>query len=379
MNTLTGLIPDIYAALHVVSREIVGFLPAISLNPGVERAAVGQTVKIPYAPPSTAEDISPATNPPDTGDQVMGSVPFTITKARAVPFRWTGEEVKGLNHGPGVLTLKQQQIAQAFRTLINEMESDIAANYYLASRAYGTAGTAPFSSTIEDLAQVRKILVDNGCPQNDLHLVMDTMAGVKMRSLTNLYKVNEAGSDSLLRQGVLTSLYGVDLRESAQVKLHTKGAGTAYQLNGVHALNAETLALDTGSGTLLKGDILTIGNGTPADSNKYVANSDITGGAVTLAGPGLLSSHVDNDLVTIGNSYRANMLFHRSAIIGAIRPPALPEEGDSAADRMLITDPHTGITFEIAMYLQYRRVRYEISAAWGFKTINPRHVALLLG
>lgn len=379
MNTLTNLVPDIYAALHVVSREIVGFLPAITLNPGVERAAVGQTVRIPYAPAAAAEDVTPGTTPPNTGDQTMGNVPFTITKARAVPFRWVGEEVKGLSHGPGVLTLKQQQIAQAFRTLINEMEADVAANYVYSSRAYGTAGTAPFGSTIADLAQARKILVDNGAPQNDLHLVMDTNAGVNMRSLTNLYKANEAGDTSLLRQGILTNLYGVDIRESAQVKYHTKGTGAAYQLNGVHALNAETINVDTGANTLLAGDIITIGNGTPADSNKYVANSTLAGGSFTIAGPGLLSSHIDNDAITIGNSYRANLLFHRSAIIGAIRPPALPEEGDMAADRMLITDPHTGMTFEIAMYLEYRRVRYEVSAAWGFKTINARHVATLLG
>lgn len=383
MNTLTNLIPDLYAALHVVSREITGFLPAITLNPGVERAAVGQTVRIPYAPAAAAEDITPGTNPPDTGDQVFGNMNFTMTKSRAVPFRWTGEEVKGLaNNGPGQLTLKQQQIAQAFRTLINEMEADIAANYFYASRAYGTAGTNPFATNINGLAEARKILVDNGCPETDVHLVMDTTAGVGMRTLTNLYKVNEAGDSGLLRQGILTNLFGIDIRESAQVVRHTAGTGAGtYQLNGAHALNATTLNLDTGAGTILAGDVITIANGTPADTNKYVVNTALAAGSLTLGalGPGLLSSHVDNDVVTLGAAYRANMLFHRSAIIGAIRPPALPEEGDSAADRMLITDPRTGITFEIAMYLQYRRVRFEISATWGFKTINPRHVAILLG
>ena len=50
-----------------------------------------------------------------------------------------------------------------------------------------------------------------------------------------------------------------------------------------------------------------------------------------------------------------------------------------ADDRMLITDPRTGMSFEVAMYKQYRRVRYEISVAWGCANIKPAHTAVLLG
>jgi hypothetical protein len=73
------------------------------------------------------------------------------------------------------------------------------------------------------------------------------------------------------------------------------------------------------------------------------------------------------------------MAFSRSAIILATRAPAVPEEGDLAVDRMLITDPVSGLTFEIAMYMEYRRVRYEVSCAWGCANIKPAHTAILLG
>ena len=44
-----------------------------------------------------------------------------------------------------------------------------------------------------------------------------------------------------------------------------------------------------------------------------------------------------------------------------------------------MTDPRSGITFEVAMYPQYRQMQYEISAAWGVQAIKPEHMALLLG
>ncbi|MDH4581380.1 P22 coat - protein 5 family protein [Pseudomonas sp. BN415] len=382
-NTLTNLIPDIYNALDVVSRELVGMIPAVSSDMTYERAAVGQTVRSPVAPAATASDITPAVTPPNDGDQTIGNTSMTITKARRVPVRWNGEEKRGLdNNGASFNVIFRDQMAQAMRTLVNEVEADLTALHVSASRAYGTAGTTPFASNLADTAQVRKILSDNGAPLGDLQLVIDTSAGANMRTLTQLSKANEANDDSLLRRGVLLDVHGFAIRESAQIKTFTAGTGASATTNAAgYAVGATTITLaSAGTGTILAGDFITFAG----DTNKYQVvsgDADVSnGGTITLAAPGLRKAIAASAtaITVIATSVR-NLAFARSAIALATRAPALPPQGDSAVDRQIITDPVSGLSFEVAMYAQYRQMQYEVSLAWGCAATKTAHMAVLLG
>lgn len=378
-NTITGLIPLLYTALDVVSRELVGMIPAVSRDSGVERAALNQTVRSFVAPASTAQDVTPGVTAPNAGDQIIGNQELIISKSRAVPVRWNGEESMSLNSpgGPGRTNIMRDQFTQAMRTLVNEMEADLAGLYTGASRAYGTAGTTPFATNLADPAQIKKILDDNGAPMTDRHMTLNTTAGAAMRTLAQLNKANEAGSDRMLRQGVLLDLDGFAIRESAQIKTPAIGTGASYTTNAAgYAIGATAITLITGTGTILAGDIITFAG----DTNKYVVATALTGGVVTLAAPGLrVAIAASATAVTVVAIAARNMAFARSAIYLATRVPALPEEGDMADDRTIITDPVSGLSFEIALYRQYRQVYYEVAAAWGQKIVKAEHVTLLLG
>lgn len=384
-NTLTDLIPDVYAALTVVSRELVGFIPAAQRDATTERAAVNQTVRSPVAPATTTSSITPGVTAPDTGNQTIANVDLTITKSKAAHFRWNGEEARGLNNGgPGVLSIQQQQIAQALRALTNEMEADLGTEIALrASRAYGTATTAPFASDLSDPAQLRKILDDNGAPASDRHLIINTTAGAKMRTLAQLTKANEANDATMLRQGTLLDIHGFAIRESAQVVRPASGtASSATTDNAGYAVGATVITLaSAGTGTILAGDVITFAG----DTNKYVVASgdaDVSnGGTITLAAPGLkVAMSAATKAITVVAISARNVAFHRSSLILAARLPALPKEGDMADDRTTVTDPYSGFSFELAIYKQYRQVLYEISAAWGVSAeVNPQHIAILLG
>jgi hypothetical protein len=234
-NTLTGLIPTLYEALDKVSRELVGFIPAVQRDVGnFERAAKGQVVTVHVAPSVTASDITAGVTAPNDGDQTIGTLNITISKSRYVPIRWNGEEQKGLNNnGPGANRVLVDQFTQAFRALGNEIEVSCAASASAnASRSIGTAGTAPFGTALDltALAGVAKILDDNGAPVLERHLILNSAAMANIRGKqTGLFKVNEAGTADLLRDGNIGRLEGFDVGYSAAVKPITAGTGSSYR------------------------------------------------------------------------------------------------------------------------------------------------------
>lgn len=382
-NTLTGLIPDLYAGLDVVSRELVGFIPSVSRDSGAERAAVGQSVTYHVAPNANVSDLTPAMTPPEPTDQTIGTGNIQLTKQRIAEFGYVGEERRGLNTGPGYLSMQADQFAQAIRTLVNEVEADLANEAYLnASRAFGTAGTTPFGTNVGDMAQIRKILDDNGAPASERSCVIDTSAGASLRTLQNLTRANEAGTAMTLRDGELLNLHGLSVKESAGIVTHTAGTGASATTNAAgYAVGAKIITLaSAGTGTILAGDYVTFAG----DANKYLVvsgDADVSnGGTITLAAPGLRQAiPASATAITVVGTSTRNIAFSRNAIHLVTRPPALPEGGDSAIDSRMITDPRSGLTFEVRMYAGYYKMRLEVALVWGFKAVKPEHMAALLG
>jgi hypothetical protein len=377
-NTLTGLIPTMYDALDVVSRELVGFIPAVSKDSQTAAAAVNQTVRSPVVPAMTAADITPAATSSTGSDRALSYIDMTLSKSRKVSFHLTGEQ--GLSLGPNRGTVARDSFVQAIRTLTNEIELDIAALYVGASRAYGTAGTAPFATAgdFSDFANMHRILDDNGAPTTGRQIVLGSAAMANVRGKqSSLFKANEAGTDQLLREGIIAKVEGFDIHYSGQTRSHTKGTGASYQVNlsAGYAAGDATIAVDTGSGTVLAGDVVTFAG----DTNKYVVASALSAGSLSIGEPGLMASLANDVAMTVGNNYTANMAFTRNALVLATRTPAAPEGGDAADDRMTITDPVSGLSFEVAVYKQYRQVSFEVGIVWGVKCAKPEHCAILLG
>jgi hypothetical protein len=391
-NTLTNLIPSLYAGLDTVSRELTGFIPAVGRNAIADRAAVGQSVRYHVAPSGNVSNVSPAMTIPEPTDQTIGNDQIVITKSRAAEFGFVGEEVLGLNNnGPGFNPVQADMFAQGLRALVNEIEADLLAEAVAsASRAHGTPNTLPFQTNVNDVSQLGKILSDNGAPMSERNLVVNTTAGASLRTLYGINTDRDWSNAPMNQQGVLITPHGMAIRETGQSVSHTSGTAASATTNTAgYDVGDTTITLaSAGTGTILAGDVITFAG----DSNQYVVtdgDADVSnGGTISIQEPGLRQAIPEAataiTVVNDGGSPAeadydvAGVAFYRNAIVLAARAPALPEGGDVATDSMMMVDPRSGLPFEIRVYHGYRKVRYEVALAWGVKTTQPRHTALLL-
>jgi len=376
-NVLTDLAGDIYTAADIVGRELTGASSSVMRNTSNERASIGDPIRSFFTRQATAISPSPSMTIPEGNDQSVDNKTLTISKDRAVQIPWTGEDMKHVNNGSGFDTIYGDQIRQAMRTISNEIEADVLIEgYQNASRAVGTAGTTPFGSDFDVVAEARQILVDNGTPiDNQITMVLNTLAGTKLRNLAQLQKVNESGGAELLRQGALLDLQGIMLKESAGVQAHTQGTGTGNQVNGTQAAGDTVILADTGKDTIVAGDVVTFAG----DTNKYVVTVALSGGQFEIASPGLRVAPADDAAITVGGSYTGNIAFHRNAIELVMRAPAVPAGGDTADDEMMVQDPSSGLVFAIRSYKGYRKAMFEVAAVWGQRCWKPDFVATILG
>jgi len=302
-NTLNKLIPFLIAAVQQIGRELVGIIPAVTMDMTADSAAKNQVIRVPVTPMATAEDITIGTPPDVSGDEFI-PIEMRIDNFRRTSFIWNGEEEAAL--GSTVNGLKENQILQRMRTLVNEIEASVFAEAINGAEggSYGVPGTTPFGNDdMREFAQLVKIMNDAASPQTGRQMVLNTTHAAALRNKPNLFKVGDAGESGLLRQGVLANLYGFDIRE--------------------------------------------------------------TGGATTM---------------TVGGSQTLpSAVFTRDAILLATRAPFLPEGGDTATDVFPVSDPLSGLTFQVASYPGYLNRRVEIRVAWGVKTVNPQNSFILHG
>lgn len=372
-NTLTPLIPSIIASVQEVARELAPIQEIVTLDSTLEGAALNQSITIPATVPVSGTNITPGATAPGGSDMAPGSVTLSMTKARAFPFTLTGEDYQRMaSRGP---EFRSQQIQEAVRACVGEMFADILAiGAQGAGYAIGSQGTNPFASNTDSAADIKKSLDDGLAPASGRSLLIDSTTDAALGKLGINNQVYQAGTDSILRTGEKLPLQGIRLPLASTVYSHTKGTGTGYLVNNVagYAAGTTVITVDTGSNTIVAGDVLTFAGHT----TKYIAKS-LSGTTLTLNSP-LVAAVANDEAITVGNSGTRLLALAKPGIMFATRAPALPAGGDIARGRTSVFDPITGLTFSIAHYVEAYQEKFLVEAVWGGGVVRPNWVRQVL-
>ncbi len=376
-NTITALANIMFGAARKTPNELTGILGACTRDFNDQGASKGDTVKVSVVPTMTSGAFTAAQTFTAGTNRTIGTKSLTLANESVVSWHWTGEEERQMLNGGTQADVAAQTFEQAFRTLRNEIESYAWLKARAAaSRADGTAATAPFGSSINILNSIKKQMIDNGVAEGNQSLIINSAAGLNLRNLGHLYKANEAGSTDMLRMGVIGNLSGFDIRESAAIVPVTAGTGTSYTSSTAgFAVGSTDIAIITGSGTVLAGDVVTF----TGDTNKYVVTVGVSApGTITIAEPGLkfaLAASAVN--MTVGAIASANIALHKAGLVTVCRPSIQPAGGGH--ESMVVSDPVTGLS-----YLVTRSVGHGL-ASWYTKCVydcfapNPYAIQQLLG
>lgn len=237
----------------------------------------------------------------------------------------------------------------------------------------GTAGTTP--ATLEDLANVRKALNALKVPVTGRRAIWDTEADAKFTTIDAIVNAEKSGDTAALREGSIGRVFGLDNYMSQVIKVHTKGTlSAAVKPKAATSAGATTLTLaaTTVTGTLVKGDILTI------LGDNYTVTEDVTAASneiVVNIYPALKKDVTTTTVVTLADNHTANLAFNPSAFAFVTRPLVAPAGVES------YVTSYNGITLRVVRGydMKYKKEMLSMDVLYGYKTMYPELAVRVLG
>lgn len=367
-NTLTPLVPFVVASFQRVLRQTGSLLGVINTDLDGNAVGQGQVIEIPKSAAGSTYTVTPGAVPPALVDKTVTDSTVTLNQYKGERFHVTGEDWRKM--GVRGTDFRMSQIDEAIAALIHEADAYVAGLATAAgSYAAGTAGTALFASNDNVIQDAAFFLDTNLAPNDGRALILNPR---NFRNLFNLDTYKHANTQPVgtdFASGTIRNINGLMIGyDQAITSLASKGTENgAYLTNGAVAVGATTIAIDTGTGTILAGATISFAGG----SYKYIVASNYAGGAgnITITSP-ILEAVADGIAITVSAGTR-NLALHRDAIYMAARPPAEAPGGDSADEVEIVTDEMTGLGLRLASYPGYHARQYELSILYGATVVRP--------
>lgn len=296
------------------------------------------------------------------------TVPVKLDKIATVDVSITALEGAVNNHDLTKIFVEPAAVA-----LAQKINSDGLELYKDIPYVCGAAGTTP--ATLTDLAAVRKELNKNYVPEAPRYAMWDTEADAAFTTIPAIVNAEKSGSTEALRNGSIGRIFGLDNYMSQAVKTHKKGALSA-DVKPKASTNAGatslTLSAAAVTGTLVKGDVLTIlGDSYVVTETATATNNEITVNVY----PALKKDVTTANVVTIAADHTANLAFNPMAFAYVTRPLVKPSGVDSYVTSF------NGLSLRVVKGydMKYKKEKLSMDVLYGYKTVYPELAVRVMG
>jgi hypothetical protein len=367
-NTLTEVIPQILAQGLMALRGACVMPQLVNRNYGNDAKAKGETVDVPIPSAVAAQAVVPAATPQSTPNVVPTSVALTLDQWYEAPFHITDRERAAAMEG-----IIPMQASEAIKAIARQVNAHIFSKFYLVGGFAGTPGSTPFASTTGDATDARKVMNIQLAPMEDRRFVLDPDAEANALNLRAFQDYSWSGSLSAIRDAKIDQKLGFNWFMDQQAPNHTKGTENGNYTSAAtgYAIGTKTIPIITGSGTILKGDVVMFAG----DTMHYAVSADLAAPGDLSISPGLYqalpaSAQAITVKGTSGTTYPQSIAFHRDCFAFASRP--LIDETDGLGN--IITsavDPVSGLALRLEVSREHKRTRWSFDLLWGSQCVRP--------
>lgn len=357
-NTLTAVILQIWALGVQALRQnaIMPYLLDRSYEPKAYEKGNVVNVDLPYA--VTPYDVSPSHTAVAGEDITPTQVQIAMNNWKGVGFHITDKEQLEMKSD-----FVKNQTTECVKALVNLIDVHCLTVMYPAIYGYsGTAGTTPFAD-IAKVSDVSTVLDNQLCPDGARRMVCNSNAYNAAANLEQLASMDYVADKTAMIEGTLGIRKGFSWWKDQNVPIHTAGTGANYVLNGAGTAGDTDVAVDTGSGTVLVGDIVVFAGHTQT----YAVTVGIAAAGTVTITPALKEDVADGGTMTLKATHVLNLAFdqHCAALISR------PLKGIAGELSYQALDPVSGIVLRVEIIRQNKRIYIEFDALYGAKLIRP--------
>lgn len=377
-NTTTAIVQDLTGAMLSQLRANSVMPRLVNTDYSPLAASPTTTIRVPTTPTATVAAISPSATQSANTDTTYPGVDVTLDQWYASEFYLTDKDKAEIGRG-----IIPKRAMASLASVVDHVDAAIfTAGKNYASRALGTAGTTPFASQALAVDTMTQLSV-NKAHKNDRHVVADPLAAANILTLSSFGESTFVGDYAAMLDGAYNGnrRIGAQWWENQNAGItHTAGTASAlYDVSTEHAVGSTTIACDTGTGTILAGDVVTFGS----DPNQYVVLSSVGGATVTsitIGAPGLRQVAADDAAIAVistGSEHTVSALaFQREAIVFASRPSM---GSDATAGIQAMSDPVSGLSLTMEVTRQNYQDKWSLSVLYGTAGVQSEGILQVLG